>query len=286
METTTMKENKYFSSERFATLAKADIAVNKSNYLKMIIGGTGVFVAVSLLVSILALIDINSLKQMSELTGRAVDEAIRIKQSTYGSTYAGLSVWIFCLGLTVLGSLTFSNLSSKRKRISALMLPASESEKFLFRLLTYLVAGSILLLIGFFIGLCICQIIFGGGWVVFDEIGGFFNQEFSGWIVSAFILMALLGNSIYTLGSALWPKLSWIKTWVILIAIQWIGTIVMIILSSTDISWHTFFMFWADHFSLLRWTGVSLLAILNIACWVLAWLRFRNTQIIQRFMTK
>ncbi len=85
METTTMKENKYFSSERFATLAKADLAVNKSNYLKMIIGGTGVFVAVSLLVSILALIDINSLKQMSELAGMAVDEAIKIYQSTYGS---------------------------------------------------------------------------------------------------------------------------------------------------------------------------------------------------------
>lgn len=286
METTAIRENKDFSSDRFASLVKADFAVNKSNYLKMIIGGTGVFVAVALLVSILAFIDINSLKQMSELTGRNIEEAIKIKQSTYGSTFTAISVWIFCIGLTVLGSLTFSNLSSKRKRISTLMIPASESEKFALRLLTYLVAGSLTLLIGFFIGLCICQIIFGGGWLVFNEIGDFFNQEYSGWIVTAFILMALLGNSIYTLGSALWPKLSWIKTWVILMVIQWIGTVVMIIISSADISWHSFIMFWADHFSVLRWTGISVLVILNIACWILAWVRYRNTQIVQRFMTK
>lgn len=286
METTGIKEKNCFSSERFTSLVKADIAIYRSNYIKMIIGGTGIFIALALLVSILALIDINSLKQVSELTGRIMDDAIKARQYTYGNSYTAISVWIFCIGLTVLGSLTFNNMSSKRKRISSLMIPASQSEKFALRFIIFLIAGSLTLIIGFLIGLCICQIVFGGGWIAFKELGIFLNREFSGTIIAAFILLALLGNSIYTLGSALWPKLSWIKTWVILMIIQWIGTIMMIIISSADISWYSFFTFWHDHISLLKWTGLSLLIVLNIACWVLSWIRFRNTQIIQRFMTK
>lgn len=286
MESIAINNNKSFSSERFSALMKADFALNKSNYLKLFIGGTGVFVAVALLVSVLAVIDINSLKNLSELTGRVVDDAIKVKQQSYGAIYTSISIWIYSIGLTVLGSLTFSNLSSKRKRISALMIPASRVEKFTLRVLVFLFGGIVALLIGFFIGTCICQIVFGGGWEGFKEFDVFIDHEYSGSIISAFILMTLLGNSIYALGSALWPKLSWIKTWVIMMILQWIGTFLMIILSTSDISWYSFFSFWAGHISFLQWSGLSALAILNIACWVLAWVRYRNTQIVQRFMTK
>ncbi len=266
---------------------KADLTVNKSNYIKLIIGGTGVFVAVALLVSVLALIAINGVKSNTELSATILEDAIRTHQQTYGAAYSAISVWIFSIGLTVLGSLTFSNLSSKRKRISSLMIPASKAEKFILNVLVYLVGGTLALLIGFFIGLGVCQIVFGGGEVTYDNVYSFFfNESSSGIIITAFILWALLGNSIYALGSSIWPKLSWIKTWVVMMIIQWIGTIAMIILSTADISWYSFFMFWDGHLSLLKWTGISVLAILNIVCWVLAWWRYKNVQIIQRFMTK
>ncbi len=286
METLVRQDNKSFSWERFKALMKADLAVNKSNYLKLFIGGTGVFVAIALLIGIIAIIDINSLRQASELTGRVFEEAIKSKQESYGAGYLGISIWIFGLGITILGSLTFSNLSSKRKRISAFMIPASQAEKFLLRVLIYLVAGSLSLLIGLIIGLGISQIAYGGAFLALENVIKFLHEDLAGSIIVALFLMVLLSNSLYSLGSSLWPKLSWIKTWVVMMVLEWVGAIVMIIVSTADISWYSFFMYWDNHITLLKWVGISLLTVLNIACWVLAWIRYHNTQIIQRFMTK
>ncbi|MDE6638447.1 MAG: hypothetical protein K2K32_09480, partial [Muribaculaceae bacterium] len=147
------KSNSIFSSERFSALMKAEFAVNKSNYIKLVIGVIGVFAAVALLISISAIIDINSLEQVTRLTGRSFEEAVKFKQTSHSNAYFGLSIVILSIGLTIIGSLTFSNLSSKRQRISALMIPASQIEKFTLRLMIYLIGGVICLLIGFFIGI-------------------------------------------------------------------------------------------------------------------------------------
>ena len=189
---THIKSNTAFSSQRFKALMRADFTANKSNYLKLAIGTVGVFTAIALLISIFTVIDINSLKHASSMTGRIFDGAIQSRQNTGGMTYLTISIWVICVLVTVLGSLTFSNLSSKRSRISALMTPASQTEKFLLRLLSYLVGGSFLLIVGFLIGLGICQIAFGGGEVTCDNLSSFFSQEYSGSITAAFILMTLL----------------------------------------------------------------------------------------------
>lgn len=281
-----IKSNTAFSSDRFMALIKADFTANKSNYIKLAIGATGVFLAIALLISIFTVMDINSHKELASMTGRVVDSAIASRQTTGGMTYFTISMWVLCIGLTVLGSLTFSNLSTKRSRISAFMIPASQTEKFVLRLLTYMVGGTLLLIIGFLIGLLICQIAFGGATAAMAEIFEFLNQDYSCFIVAAFILMALLGNSIYALGSALWPKLSWIKTWVVCMVIQWIGTIILVIVSVADIHWFAFFNFCEQNFGFFKWGGLTILALLNIACWIFAWIRYKSTQIIQRFMTK
>lgn len=278
--------NNTFSSERFKALINADFTANKSNYLKLAIGTIGVFLAIALLVSIFTVLDINSLKHAFDMTGRVVDDAIHSRQNTGGMTYFTISMWIISIGLTVLGSLTFSNLSSKRSRISSFMIPASQIEKFTLRLLTYFVVGSILLFVGFLIGLFVCQISFGGAAAAIDEICVFINQDFSGYIITCFILMAILGNSLYSLGSSLWPKLSWIKTWVICMVVEWVGALVLIIASLSDFHWISFFNFCEEKIELFKWGGLIILALLNIACWALAWWRYKNTQIIQRFMTK
>lgn len=280
------KSNTAFSSDRFMALTKADFTANKSNYIKLAVGAVGVFSAIALLVSIFTVIDINSLKHTASMTGKVLDNAIASRQNTGGMTCFTISLWVLSLGLTILGSLTFSNLNSKRSRISAFMIPASQTEKFLLRFLTYFVGGTVLLLIGLFIGLLICQIAFGGASAAMDEIYSFMNQTFSGYIVTAFILMAILGNSLYALGSSLWPRQSWVKTWVLCMVIQWIGTLILILFSAADIHWFAFFNFLEHNIGLFKWGGLIILALLNIACWVLAWWRYKNTQIIQRFMTK
>ncbi len=286
METYAIKDNKSFSSNRFSALMKADIAVNKSNYIKLIIGGTGVFIAIALLISILALIAINGVKNNTALTPEIMEGAIKAHQQTYAFSYSAIAAWILSIGLTVLGSITFSNLSSKRKRISTLMIPASKAEKFFLNIIIYLVGGTLTLLIGFYIGVGVCKLIFNGGFGAENFFQYLFGTSATGTVCTFFILWSLFGYSLFALGSSLWPKLSWIKTWVVTMIIQWIGTIALIIISTADITWSAFFMYWEDHLTLLKGTGITVLAILNIVCWVLAWWRYRNVQIIQRFMTK
>lgn len=286
MGTTVITDNKTFSSDRFLSLMKADFAVNKSNYLKLFIGTLGIFAALALLISIIAVLDINSIKHASELTGRLFENDIRSRQLSYGMGYTVASVWIGGILITVFGSLTFSNLSSKKLRITTFMIPASLTEKFILRFLIYFVVGALTLILGFWIGVGIIQLAFSGGSSIVGELYKFIGVELSGTIIAAFILSYFMGNSIYALGSSLWPKLSWIKTWVVIMLIEWLGSLLLIFLSSADISWYSFFTFWGHHISLLKWTGLTTLAVINIACWVFAWVRFRNTQIIQRFMTK
>lgn len=278
--------NMTFSKERFYALLKSDLTVSKGNYIKLAIATLGVFAALAFMISINAVMDINSLKESTGLAVRTIEGTI----ASYGSMYLLISLWISGIGLTVLGSLTFNNFSSKRKRISALMTPASRLEKFTLRLLIYFVCGFILLILGLLLGFGICQIAFGAWVPTFNTISDFFDIEYSGYIITSIILMAFLGNSIYALGSALWPKLSWIKTWVIMMVIQWAGAIFLMILAAIDINWKDFFNFIhyfnSDNAWILFSCFVAILAILNIACWIFAWWRYKNTQIIQRFMTK
>ena len=279
-----------FSTERFSALLKSDLTVNKGNYIKLAIAALGVFAALAFLISFNAVMDINSLKEVTKLTGSNFEDAVISRQTSYGSMYLAISAWIFSIGLTVLGSLTFSNFSSKIKRISALMIPASRIEKFTLRFLTYFVCGTVLLLIGLLLGLAICQMAFGAWAPTFNSLKGFFDMEYSGYIIASITMLALLGNSIYALGSSLWPKLSWIKTWVVIMVLQWAGALFIMILAALHINWETFFRFLdnidKDNAWIVLSAVVAILAILNIACWVIAWWRYKNTQIIQRFMTK
>lgn len=285
-----LESNKVFTTERFSALLKSDFTVNRGNYIKLAIAAIGVFAALAFLISFNAGMSIHGLKETAELTGRDLSKTIMDRQMSYGTMYLAVSAWILGIGLTVLGSLTFSNFSSKRKRISSLMIPASQIEKFTLRLLTYFVCGTLLLLLGLFLGLGICQIAFGAWGPSINAIKDFFDMEFSGYIVSSIILLALLGNSIYALGSSFWPKLSWIKTWVVIMVIQWAGAFFLMILAALHINWENFFRF-LDNFDksnvwILLLTVVVILACINIACWCIAWRRFSKTQIIQRFMTK
>ncbi|MDE5795184.1 MAG: hypothetical protein K2I08_10745 [Muribaculaceae bacterium] len=285
-----IESNKAFSTERFSALLKSDLTVNRGNYIKLAIAAIGVFAALAFLISFNAGMSIHGLKETAELTGRDVSMIIIDRQTSYGTMYLAISAWILGIGLTVLGSLTFSNYGSKKKRISALMIPASQIEKFTLRLFTYLVCGTLLLLLGLFIGLGICQIAFGAWGPSIEAFKDFIDFEYSGYIVVSIILLAFLGNSIYALGSSLWPKLSWIKTWVVMMVIEWAGALSLMILAALHINWENFFRF-LDNFDknnawILFLIVVVVLACINIACWCIAWRRFRNTQIIQRFMTK
>lgn len=286
METANKYSDKSFSMERLAILAKSDFIVNKGNYLKLVLSALGVFVAIAVLISINAISDINELKKFTELTDVNSLGMIKARQISYSSMFLAFELWVFFIGLTVFGSLTFSSLSSKKQRIVTLMQPASLTEKFLLRMFVYLICGFIALAIGFFIGCAIIQLSFGGCGVMMEGIRDFFSSvKESGYIVAIFILLALSGNSIYTLGSSLWPKLSWLKTWIVLMAVQWIGAIFLITGVFSNFNFEEFFKFFENP-DIFLWCVITVLSALNIGCWFITWLQFKNTQIIQRFMKK
>ena len=280
--------NKSFSWPRFRALMKSDFLINKGTYFKLAATVIGCFIALAILISIFAMNDINSFIKLNDasMTYLQLDKLINSRRYSYSSMLLVMCFWIVSIALTVFGSLTFSSLSSKKQRISTLMLPASLSEKYFLRMLIYFVGGLITLFIGLLFACLIAQLTFAGS--AFFDILKDWNHIWDGesfYITMLGCIMVILGNAIYTLGSCLWPKLSWIKTWLVVMVIQWIGGLFIIsgLFSGIDFAYIVKFL---DSGEVLFLIFASIMTIMIIASWYLAWLRFRNTQIIQRFMTK
>ncbi len=272
-----------FSCSRFWELAKTDFILNKSNYVKYAIAIIGCYVALA------GIISFNAVAQMRNIRGVAgmMPDAIPMIKSNYSAMLFFMSLFLFALFLTIKGSQTFSNLSDKKHRISALMIPASMSEKFVMRMFVYLGCGTLLSLLGVFIGFLIGQFSFGGGSFMLEQCDDFLSKEYGPYIVAIIGLFMLFQNALFSLGSALWPKLSWVKTWIVLTVIQWIFGLLMVVVSMLHIDWLAFNEFMQNQKpESLFWCGIIVEIILIAACWICAWLRFRSTQIVQRFMKK
>ena len=281
-------DNLRFSWPRFQALMRSDFLVNKGTYIKLAATAIGCFIALAILISIIAMNDINSFFKLNEssFSKSALEGLIQSRRYSYSSILLTLCFWIVSIAMTVFGSLTFSSLSSKKRRISTFMLPASLSEKYFQRMLVYLVGGTLTLLIGCMFAILIAQITFAGS--AFLEILKDWNHIWDGesfYITMIGCVSVILGNAIYTLGSSLWPKLSWIKTWLVVMVIQWIGGIFLItgLFSGIDFAYLVKIF---DSGEFLFWFITLIMAIIIIVCWYFAWRRFHNTQIIQRFMTK
>lgn len=273
-------EGRIFSATRFGKLAKYELIVRKSSYIKLAIAALGVFIAMAILVSMPAIANINEIKEL----GRDSYELQSLQIAAW-TTYMGVSMWMFCIGLTIVGSLTFSSMSSKKGRITTLMVPASIFEKYLLRFLVYIIGGTLLLAIGVMLGMAILQLSVGGLSISFESFKEFISQGDHVVLGCAIIvLMVIFGNSLYALGSSIWPKLSWIKTWIVVAVLEWVVALPMMfgLFSGFDFTRLDDMVSWSG----FLWCSFTLLILLNAACWVGAWYRFRNTQIVQRFMTK
>ncbi len=276
-------ENQIFSFSRFCQLLKSDLRINKSLYIKIIVTIFGCFITAAVLISILTISDADSLME----EGRPIHESV-MQHALY---YYFASYFIISLGLTILGSMTFISLSNKSGRISTFMMPVSMFEKFALRFLIFFICGIILLIIGFCIGFLEIYITFPDKEAIFfvtdiDEIPDV-ELRIIRLFFSIFGLPLLFSNAVYTLGSALWPKISWVKTWVIQqifgVFVMFFGAFGMFRYASDILAWiHNDLLFNDAIF----WSYVVILIVLSLGCWALAWWRFRTSQIIQRFMQK
>ena len=128
---------KNFSIQRFGVLLRYDIVQNLRSYVFLMLG---LFLA-----HFFAQLSVYyfSLKGWTQLSEGKVD-------SVLSDAYA--CAWVVTLMSMVLGlSFSFANLKSKSKRIAYLMLPASNLEKYLSRVLIFTVGIVVLNVVTFFV---------------------------------------------------------------------------------------------------------------------------------------
>ncbi len=200
----------------------------------------------------------------------------------------------------ILGSLTFSSMSTKPKRISNLMLPASQSEKFISQCLIYVVGGNMFIILSMFLADTISALIFGmaPGWMTSYGLLRMFTdlihetpygpQALAMMILGGAVLF-LLCQSIYVLGSAWWPRKSFLKTFVALFAIQVALPII--------IPFGLLFNFFPEIGRIISdlnitvgqvmvggWCGLALAyGVLFLIYW-LAWQRYKRLAVVKRFL--
>lgn len=292
MDKALKKENQIFDVHRFMRLVKSYFMLNKSYHLKLSMAVVCSFMFFAVLISIIA---VNNLSEIARLEDAGIRVSFDVKpgkmhdvaKTLYSAYYAFISCFVATLAISIFGSLTFHSMSTKQSRISALMAPASMAEKFWMQAIIHTVGGTVVIILGWLIGCLILRVSFGGTWLLEDILDDFApNAKSLAFHIFALVVLTFyFWNSIYALGSAFWPKLSWLKTWLAITVVQWLVGILM--MSSTflmdfDLD---YFGEHIDDESFLR-CCILMVALLTVGCWTAAWFRFRNTQIVQRFMMK
>lgn len=200
---------------------------------------------------------------------------------------------------SVTGSLTFSSYSSKPKRIAAMMLPATKLEKFMALNLIYVVFGNLLVVLTLLLSDVLTASLFGLRSAVsylpeiFYEI--FYNDpEFTRFILPlalGVMWFFFLNQVIYVIGSSLWPKLSFLKTFIAMNVFQTVLTI-FIPIYHFGYWFSDLFKFLFDYFSTpdkvyaLAWSSIAVAYLIILpGLYALAWLRFRNMAVAKRFLS-
>lgn len=188
------------------------------------------------------------------------------------------SISIAAIVATLLGSLTFSSMATKRQRIPAMTLPASKGEKFLSAFILYIIIGNLFTLLAALIPFEAFYLIESTDattqlWHEFpipNSIEGLCIALF-------FIAMPLIGQALYLLGSAFWPRKSFIKTFVTLSVLQIILPAIVTFSS----------LFNLLHFlesEITIYIAVAAAYLLIALIYYVAWRKFRSWQLVQKFM--
>lgn len=257
-----------YSTRRMWTVVQHNCVANSRNLL---IGSTVIFGLV-FLISLL----------MSKL----------LRDDTDARAVSLLFFYAFIAGLStnILGSLTFNGYSTKPKRIAAMMLPAKKSEKFIAMNIIYIVFGNLLLIASILMSDFITAAMFDLKPISSQIPIMVLNYQETFMILFAAVGYLLFVQSIYVLGSTIWPKMSFLKTFVAISIIQSILTILIPfavigdwvygladIIGGLDL----------DEQDAIRiaWTLIGVLYIIIGGIYALAWLRFRSLAVAKRFLS-
>lgn len=213
------------------------------------------------------------------------------------------SMQLFMVGMFVFGIVSASRMmegmNTKARRISILMLPATMLEKFLSRMLLYAVISLLAYVLAFMLADFTRSIIY---WVAYlpdlprvgllpvsdylvdsETISGFFRTQYDCMLV---IMLFLFSQSLFALGSCIWPRLALQKTFafsmlVFVMALLFGGTLTSLFLDGRHLS---FGSSWELSDSTAPYFVMYILLALGILFnWVLAYCRFKESEIIHRW---
>lgn len=186
-------------------------------------------------------------------------------------------------------SFTFERMNSKQRRISYLMTPATILEKYLARILIIIPGTLIIFFLGCFIGdfvrVLLFSISYPHGIIQFIDTSAFheiffISKSFWSGSVSIIITLTLFISSIFTLGSCIWPKASFLKTFGVCAALFFIFLMMMLMIypQHTEPLITTIIY---DEISALIFTN-RLFILASIFNFILSYFRFKESEIIQR----
>ncbi len=201
---------KHFNFKRFALVLRRDLCEGRRKYLMQTLALLFVMVAIVIM------------RRLSQATPLDVDACIDVDARLIGTIgFPTLYALAFIFSL----SLTFSNFRNRRRRLAELMLPATNLEKFLVRI----VVSVVVFTLAFFLAVVAVDALrlalyALNGWEVASVSAYFFPEMWRGlirgmtireWTDVADVGMTLCTLSIILLGSALFRRYALVKTFAV-----------------------------------------------------------------------
>lgn len=194
----------------------------------------------------------------------------------------------FFVVVTLAGSMMFTDMGDKSIRLSALMVPASQLEKFVARLIVVLPVTMLLCLIGFEVVDLLRCVVAKVYYPDSDKIHpiGFAADYFDTDAVRVYIGVLFGTQSIFVLGSIVWPKMSWLKTFAAWFVLGSVYSLVSLMCATALISDGLHYSF--DTFEWMRdidptnifLIGGIVLAVIN---YFIAYKRLTEIELVQRW---
>lgn len=268
-------ENQIFQWKRFVAALRKEVVENWRTLLFSAIGIYGVLALFMILGNII----------------HGDDDFTGVIMLRYTFVYI-----VFSFGGIIVASLAFRGLKTKTGRIELLTSPSSTFEKFL--------VNTVIYVLGFIVAFPICaqladltRILILLPWGEFDVPGpiNFVNtiHQFASqeelwdcstrvWLEVGMYVGALAAPGLYLLGSILWPRLSFLKTFAALYAAEFVVFILAMIGISMFTDMQSFALWIAEHVTqsgMMMW--FALFGIVQLVVyWALAWWLWKRKDVI------
>ncbi|MCM1077077.1 MAG: hypothetical protein NC411_06930 [Bacteroides sp.] len=275
-----MNENQIFSLNRMKFLLKRDLLEN----WRMLLLGLGALVGILILIALMTVSFQGDSIKRHVVNGESLEWVINYELGWMTAAF-------YVIG-TFIASLAFKSMATPPGALSQLILPASQFEKFIYRWLAVVP--------GFFILYFLCAVFadwvmvvyveahYGVAMTTIDWSEVLFHPERAGFFMgmtSMVLSIYFVVQSFYFLGALVWSRLSFIKTFVCLSVIWglylWFGEWLYGVLRDPEFYYGEPKLI-GDQDNALP-LGVVVSIVVSLVNYLLAFMRFREAEVIKRW---